>query len=356
MGCSKRDGGLPLKKLLALGSFVFLGCVVISATASARPARPAASSPSVRPVIVRLGTHRFGHTRIPDAVVARAGPKDVYFPAESCCGPTSFEVGLDRSVWLLDGGNQRLLVWRAGHPDVVARSMKLPHFCCEDFALGPAGTLYVTQAGTADHPLNFLYQLKATGEVLWQSTLAAEGFPTMLRAGPSGILYSVSPRRWVPAVTPGGRPLSVSEQRRRTVSGYQPLPGGRRLLSVRQSPHEWRFSLIDRGGRVTRAWQVVSRTRIGPILAATPDLVGGDPVVFMDVSARIGGDFKWEYLALRLGPHGTRARLSLPAPAAWGDVITDLRVGPDGKLYQLGSSPTTGVAISRYSLGPVRLR
>jgi hypothetical protein len=31
--------------------------------------------------------------------------------------------------------------------------------------------------------------------------------------------------------------------------------------------------------------------------------------------------------------------------------VTDLRVGPDRALYQLVSSPTTGVRIVRFSLG-----
>ena len=36
------------------------------------------------------------------------------------------------------------------------------------------------------------------------------------------------------------------------------------------------------------------------------------------------------------------------------DIVTDLSIGPDGKLYQMGTSPTIGVAIRRYSLGPIR--
>jgi hypothetical protein len=46
-----------------------------------------------------------------------------------------------------------------------------------------------------------------------------------------------------------------------------------------------------------------------------------------------------------------RARFSL-SRSKWGDQFSaDLRVGPDGRLYQLASSPATGVLISRYSLG-----
>jgi hypothetical protein len=115
------------------------------------------------------------------------------------------------------------------------------------------------------------------------------------------------------------------------------------------APHEERLALIDRRGRLVRAWRVLSRTDLGP--SFTPELVGGDPVLALSVTAGSNPGFKWEYVVLRLGPHGTLARFSL-SRAKWGDQVSaDLRLGPDGKLYQLGTSPTTGVVISRYSLG-----
>src|SRR5712691_1422499 len=335
-----------------------------------------------RSFAVKLGTRVFGRLSAPEAVVAKAGPQDVGFPSpgESCCGPTSFQIAPDRSVWLLDGGRQRLLVWRAGDPDVAAaRSVALPQNCCEDFALGPKGARYVTQSGTPAHPLNFLDRLSETGAVRWKGTLDADGFPVHLRIGPDGTLYTPNGipgpvevegvRSWTPATTPDGRPLTVAEQRRRALPA-QPLSGGRLLLSEvfptnLRSPPEARFGLIDRNGNLVRGWRVYSRTALEPVLEATPDLVGGDPVVFLGVHTKeVAGrppnvrylPFKWEYLVLRLAPtaNGTRARLSLghrPPLAGWSDVVTDLRIGPDGKLYQMGTSPTTGVAIRRYSLG-----
>jgi hypothetical protein len=55
----------------------------------------------------------------------------------------------------------------------------------------------------------------------------------------------------------------------------------------------------------------------------------GDPVVVLDTKAQTRNDFDWEYVVLRLGPHGMRARFSL-ALAIWGDsVLADLPVGPD---------------------------
>lgn len=37
-------------------------------------------------------------------------------------------------------------------------------------------------------------------------------------------------------------------------------------------------------------------------------------------------------------------------------LITDLRIGPGSKLYQLGSSPATGVTINQFSLRRTRQR
>ena len=51
-----------------------------------------------------------------------------------------------------------------------------------------------------------------------------------------------------------------------------------------------------------------------------------------------------------LGPDGTRSRFSLPDAVYGGDFYADLRLGPDGRLYQLATSPSRGVVIRRYSL------
>jgi hypothetical protein len=341
---------------------------------------------------VRLA-HVFGHEGIPEAVVARAGPDEVGFsdPTEGGpqVGPWSFEVREDGSVWLLDQLDNRLLVWARGHPDAVARTVSLP-FLAFDFAVGPAGSLYVTRYyRTQDPPLHGpgsfppvpLSRLSAGGKVLWTSKLGTTIINTPLRTGPDGTLYwtstDESPRAayaappWVPAATPAGRPLWLPAQERRK-QWTQPLPGGRQLVQVttgwradfwgNQLPHEVRLALVDRAGRVVRAWRVESRTVIG--WKGTPALVGGDPVIVL--SADGSGPWKirkYAYLVLRLGPSGSiRTRFTLPRNmpwqtpdprAAWGEIITtDIRVGPGAKLYQLGSSPDTGAAIYRYSLAP----
>jgi hypothetical protein len=327
-------------------------------------------------IVVRLGAHRFGHLRAPEAVVATADPQEVGFENnnEYQFGPQTFLVGRDGSIWLHDGLNQRMLRWQAGQPASVERSVPLPFFAAEnDVALGPAGSIYVTRL-LRNPPRLVLYRLSATGKVLWQRRLAGDyggnsgfvlGSNSPLRVGAGGTLYCLvfmglpgDEWGWMPVATPAGAPLSAAAQRRGTRWPFQPLAPGLRLLSetytppgAETAPHEARYALIDAHGRLVRAWRVLSRTDLGGTLL-TPELLGGDLVVALGVTAGTGLTAKSEYVVLRLGRQGPRVEFSL-APRVWGShLLTDLRVGPDGRLYQLSTSPATGIAISRYSLGP----
>jgi hypothetical protein len=107
-----------------------------------------------RPLTVPLGTHRFGHPRPPDAIVAHAGPDQIGFDEivqEGVgIGPQSFDIARDGSVWLLDGVNGRLLVWRPGRPDRPARTVRVPRLVFGDFTLAPDGTIYLIGALQAE--------------------------------------------------------------------------------------------------------------------------------------------------------------------------------------------------------------
>jgi hypothetical protein len=231
--------------------------------------------------------------------------------------------------------------------------------------------LYVYRPATPDYRSTRLYRLSTTGEVLWQRGLPGRDrtWNTQLRVGPDGTLYFLvssfdfgrpaGESGWMPMATPAGRPLSLSEGRRRITWGYQPVAGRLRLVSEMYTPHvdrpshEGRLALIDRRGRLVRAWRVLSRAELFfPAGFTTPELAGSDPVVVLDVQTGVNtSHVKWEREVLRLTTGGTRARFSLSKPAVYGEsLFADLRVGPDGKLYQLATSPTTGVVISRFSL------
>jgi hypothetical protein len=327
----------------------------------------AAASP-IKWVSVPLGTHQFGQVRAPDAVVARAGRNQVGFKKhESGCGcmdgpqgPMLFDVASNGSIWLFDVLNHRLLVWQAGRPARPARTLPLPKLDVRDFALGRDGTIFLyavyAKPPAGDSGAN-LWALTPTGRVRWR---AHAEMGTALRLGPNGALYSIgstkrTPHAWTPLTTPAGRPLSLAAQRRGTTQ-FQPLAGGMHLVMSQVGVHEAHFALADKSHRIVRAWRIRSNTQIALAQRAlTPALVGGELVVQVDVSRQVKNDILWEHVIMRLAPNGTRQRFSLDAKAVWGDdgaePITPLRIGSEGRLYQLRTNPKTGASIARYSLG-----
>jgi hypothetical protein len=329
------------------------------------------------PVTVKVGSHRFGQTSAPDAVVARARADEVSWEIspEFSLGPQTLNVASDGSVILQDSFANRLLVWDAGRPDSFSGVVPLPGFAGSgDVVPGPAGSFYVSAPGDWGYKAQIV-RLSASGGTIWHTDVPDElslPIPTAqlpLRIGPDGTLYCQvhsagwgllsGLEGWMPVTTPAGAPLSPAQQRRHIVWGYQPVSAGLRLVSEAFTPvvdtpaHEARLALVDRRGRVVRSWRVLSRDELGfPGSYSVPELVGGNPVVVLDVQRQAGEEFKWERVVLRLGPRGARAQLSL-ANATFGQrYYADLRVGRDGNLYQLATSPTTGVTISRYSLAP----
>ncbi|TMM28244.1 MAG: hypothetical protein E6F93_12745 [Actinobacteria bacterium] len=326
----------------------------------------AAASP-IKWVPVQLGTHQFGRLRAPDAVVAHAGPAEVAFNKRGACGcldgpqgPMLFDVAPNGSIWLFDVLNHRLLVWQHGRPARPARALALPKLDVRDFAVGRDGTVYL-HAVYADPPAGdsgaTLWALAPSGKVRWRAQ-ALMG--SALRIGSNGVLYSVGARKqdpgaWTPLTTPAGRPLSLAAQRRGTMT-FQPLASGVHLVASRLGAHEVHFALVDRSRKVVRAWRVLSKT---PLALAqrtlTPALVGGDLVVELDVSRQVRSTLRSEHVVMRLSPTGMRKRFSLDAKTVWGDngdqPVAALRIGSDGRLYQLRTNPKTGASIARYSLG-----
>jgi hypothetical protein len=349
-------GGLALAAGLAL----VLGAAVQPAAATASAAAP-----------VALGSHRFGHLRPPDAIVARTGPDQVGFssPPEGAdgvsFGPWSFDVAQDGSVWLLDEVNHQLLVWQPGRPNRPARAVRLPLDPLEriaNFAVAADHTIYATYVpppGPGPKTLR-LAALTPSGQLRWTAATTDEIFNAQLRIGPDNALYLYGGHsgipNWTPLTTPAGRPLPLADQRRRT-SPHQPLPGGLRLAATHPAMGgEWRFALTNQAGRTLRGWRVTSQTPLGA-QGTTPAMVGGDPVVVVEVSQQTKTKFLYEYEVLRLArAGGTSLRFAI-APegrVVYGEApMTGLRVGPDGQLYQLRSSRAAGVSIARYSLAPV---
>jgi len=354
---------------------IFLYAVIrdsASGSSATLPARGAAAPVSSwvlhKPVVVKLGTHVFGRTRAADMIVARASAAQVGWDLTGPIGPQTFLVDRDRSVWLEDEVNGRMLVWRASKPNAVARAVPLPSggAALGDIAFGPNGSLYVTRWHQPGFVLE-LFRVDASGKVLWQSSAGASGPDTGVAAnqplwvGPDGALYcriSAPGLSWptsarseyglLPLATSAGKPVPPEQQLDRALWGYDPAPNGRRFV-VDVAPNqaqlrELRLALLRRNGTVERSWRVISRSWFSPGL--WPQLVDGHPLVDLLI-ARPGG---MEHVILHLSPMGASARFSLPW-SIWGDSLyADVRPGPGAVLYRLSTSHSSGIVVGRYSL------
>jgi hypothetical protein len=338
---------------IALTLTAGLAMLMISTMVAPTPSAAA----SAGPLVVSLGTHQFGHLAAPQEIVARASANEVGWESPPpgadgvTFGPWSVDVARDGSVWLLDEVNERLLVWQSGRPERPARTVPLPFKAAGDLALGSDGTIYVTSmpaGGSGD----YLYALTPTGQVRWKALLPEQRTAGSLLMMDGVAYYHFT--RWTPMTGSDGQPLPAAQQRR-LAGPHQPLPGGLRLSETLVSRHELRLSLIDKRGHAVRAWRITSQAELGGVRAKAA-MVHDDLVVVLSVDEQARDTALWEYLVLRLPPGGgTTVRFTV-APESrvmWGsEQVTGLRVGPDGRLYQLRSDRKTGVRIARYSLDP----
>jgi len=296
---------------------------------------------------IALGPHEFGRFRVPDAIVVRAaagdGPGQVGFeqPGEGpAVGPWSFDVGADGTVWVADNVHQRLLGWPAGGgPRTVALS-----FVPLDIALAGDGTVYVA-GGSTGNPANprTVYAYSPEGNLRWSSPLTGSVFNTRLRVDGDGILHVFDPgpaMAWSAVTDSGGRPLGLDEQRHRTTAA-QPLGRGRSVTAgggpdarIRTGTQDWRFTAGD----------TFDLDLLRPAAAIGPDLL-----VYFEISH---GPHTLESLIVRLSPGGAVLdKFALDPHATFGtERFTDLRVGRDGRLYQLQTSPGWGLRVARFGL------
>ena len=332
------------------------------------------------PKVIRLGTHRFGRTRAADEIVATASTDEVGWqippPGQGPkAGPQSFLVGADRSIWLHDSFNDRMLVWDAGDPHTVVRIVPLPERTADnDVALGPQGSIYVTHG--VGHGLGYrmvLKRLDPTGRALWTGRLDGDffgntefmiGVNSSLRHGPDGTLHVLTGMfgrpggefGWMPVATADGRAIPRGRQHRGTDWPYQPIGAGRRMVTEVYTPkadgpvQEVRLAIVDQRGNLVRSWRVKSRTPIN--LHDTPDVLRGAPTLVLDVLDGSDASNRWEYVVLRLPASGAPATFSVPRLVFGDNILADIRMSSTagGGLYQLSSDPSYGVRILRYAL------
>ncbi|MGE5288121.1 MAG: hypothetical protein ACM3ML_13175 [Micromonosporaceae bacterium] len=303
-----------------------------------------------RPLSVALGTHDFGHIRAPEAIVADAtagsGPGQAGFRLISqgvSSGPSSFDVARDGTVWVADRVNSRLLAYAPDTPGHPVRTVAMPNEPLE-LAIAPQGTIYVL-TGTPT-----VYAFNPDGALLWSAPTAIRIWNPFMRTDTRGVPWLLDHGTgWLPLTDGDGHPLTVAQQVRQT-SPYQPVGGGRVLVDTTKSMHEEMVGLTSRTGTLARTFRITSSDEFQSLWPQA--MIGSDVVDMGGVSRQTSKGYRLEFLVLRISPTGRvldQFTLDPHLSFMWGD-FTRMRVGPDGHLYYLQTSPDWGMRVARYTL------
>ena len=307
-------------------------------------AAPQHSYPLLRPVRVTLGEHAFDETRLATARVAEAawgnGPTDVgleegrTLPA---MGGSSFDVGADGTVHVLDEANRRVLRWRAGEHRPASVALAISGTLA-DMSVARDGTSYVLETTANDGRPPLLRSFDAGGAARDAVEIAERA--SQVRVGPDGpvVLQTVS-GQWKQSGDDGG--LFAPSVQRSIGRAGRPLQGGGEVVILRRE-NEVRAALLGPRG-VEQAWRVTSDTPLAEIQVAEP-LDNGLLVV-----VRVYSDRQDEFLVLVLGERGLRARFAVRS-SDWAESAPLSRFRLVGSsLYQLGSTPA-GLFVDRFDL------
>jgi hypothetical protein len=308
---------------------------------------PQQTLPLADATVVDLGTHRFGLTRSPDATAAAApwgnGPGEVGLEEErlqSPIGASSFDVGPDGTINVLDEANRRLL--RFAHGLVSPLPLQIDGTIA-DLAVAADGSFYVLESTGSGRPTPTLRSFDADGSPRG-SWSTAERTTAAVRMGPNGpITLSYPSSEWMPAAN-GPQPLARPAQ----VSGgavARPLAdrSGSVVVFRLRDGHELRLAVVGSDG-VRHAWRILSTTSIAEVQVAQPL---GDRLVAVFATYT---DEQSEFEVLVLDRSGVVQQFAVPA-AEWAESVPLARFRLGGaSLYQLGSTPS-GVFVDRYDLG-----
>src|SRR6266542_2833147 len=270
-----------------------------------------------RPHVAELGAHRFGRTRPPEAVVARAG---------TATRPA-------RVV-----------------PLAISGAMA-------DLVTGAGGTVYVLDQGR--HGQMAVRAFGRSGRQLGSSSLPGAVVADQLRTGPNGpVVHQYPDETWLPATPPGGRSPRAAQPAASARAGRPvTIPPGADpsarptaeagAVVIRALLHEARVALVG-GTRMLAAWRLRSSTNLGELGLAEP--LGAELVVVV----RAWTETQAEQQVLRLGPSSVESAFAVDR-TEWAQALPSsrFRLSGDGRLYQLRTSPS-GVEVARWGIGPPR--
>jgi hypothetical protein len=156
---------------------------------------------------IELGTHDFGAPRRADARVLHASwgsePGQAGLSGSRAlgfAGPSSFDVGPDGTVTLLDQANRRAERWARGRVEAVTLAVSGG---LADFAVEPDGTMDVLEPPNRQTPVPLLRSFRSDGTARWTQRLADRTW-AKLAVGPDGPTVLQQPsEQWLPAAEQG---------------------------------------------------------------------------------------------------------------------------------------------------------
>jgi hypothetical protein len=248
-------------------------------------------------------------------------------------GPASFDVDASGRIFLLDSVQSRLTVFDAGRL-VRETALKVPD--PTDIAVTGSGECLVL-SGRFGGPAT-VRSVDPSG-ALRPSVAVGEGLPSQLRAVGDRAFAKLLP---LDAWTEVGVGMA-------TPSTGLPLEDGRELLSlVRPQDDAVRLGLVS-GGRVLDAVELRFAERVGELALAQTTAEGGYLAVVR--VWREGPNPSDQYLVVSISPQRAVSAFPVAVGSFAGPApLSRFRLGADGSLYQLTSSPD-GVRVQRFEIG-----
>src|SRR4051812_12089238 len=248
-------------------------------------------------------------------------------------GPSSFAVGPDGSIHIADAFHDRIAVFREGR---LMASLDLAMSPQTDLAVGTDGETFVASDDAIGTRTTRFTVLDQGGDLEAFRTVPGTILAGVGTDGSTGYARYLPLDAWTAFPGGSGQP-----------STGLPLPGGGQLLrSVVDD--SVRLGIAD-GSRVRAAVELRSTQTFGDLAFAAPDGSGGYVAV---VRVVIGGADQYEVAHVKRD-------LSVDAFAVPSHQYAEtmpagrFRLGPDGALYQLTTSPD-GLRVLRYEIGGTR--
>ena len=310
-------------------------------------AAPQRSLRLANPVVVDLGSHRFGATTAPSARAATAawgdGTANVGLEEGAAqlapIGASSFDVDSARNVTVLDEAHRRLLEFTSAGPRVARAVPVAVQGTIADLALQDDGNTYVLESVGDPGSTPLIRRFDSAGQTTGTWHTSDPG-ASALRHDATGLQVLQYPAsQWMPVAT-GGTPDLVGSQR----AGGRPgraIAGGLELVSQREGD-EARIAVVGPRG-ILRSWALRSDTPLAEIQLVEPH--GPDVVAVL----RTYSDTRAEFVVLDLGQRGVVRQLSISA-ADFAETAPFARFRLVGSaLYHLGSTPSE-MFVDRYNL------